>query len=179
MPSVDAFSAKRYYGASAYGGSSPSTSANKKLAPVIKQVFLLYSPATAVPSVDAFSSKRYYGASAYGGYKSLASANKYMAPVNKQVFFFLSPQHCAIGKARFLADPLCGSQIQSALPLCRKAGFSAVKGILRNAITAWAPTGVTSPWQAPINIWHLLTNRCFYFIFCIPHVEGGRGAVLG
>ena len=114
--------------------------------------FSFYHPATAVPSVDAFSSKRYYGASAYGGYKSLASANKKLAPVIKQVFLFLSPQHCAIGKARFLADPLCGSQIQSALPLCRKAGFSAVKGILRNAITARVPTGVTSPWQAPIKI---------------------------
>ena len=42
--------------------------------------------------------------------------------------FIIFPRHCAIGKARFLADPLCGSQIQSALPLCRKAGFSAVKG---------------------------------------------------
>ena len=63
-----------------------------------------------------------------GGSSPSTSANKYMAPVNKQVFFFLSPRHCAIGKARFLADPLCGLQIQSALPLCRKAGFSAVKG---------------------------------------------------
>ena len=96
-------------------------------------MFLLYSPNTAVPSVDAFSAKRYYGASAYGGYKSLASANKYMAPVNKQVFFFLSPQHCAIGKARFLANPLCGLHIQSALPLFRKAGFSEVKGKLNSA----------------------------------------------
>ena len=76
VPSVDAFSAKRYYGASAYGGYKSLASANKKLAPVIKQVFLLYSPNTAVPSVDAFSAKRYYGVYAYGGYKSLASANK-------------------------------------------------------------------------------------------------------
>ena len=46
------------------------------MAPVNKQVFLLYFPDTAVPSVDAFSAKRYYGASAYGGYKSLARVNK-------------------------------------------------------------------------------------------------------
>ena len=78
--------------------------------------------------MKGYSAKRYYGASAYGGYKSLASANKKLAPVIKQVFFFLSPQHCAIDKARFLANPLCGLHIQSALPLCRKAGFSAVKG---------------------------------------------------
>ena len=62
--------AKRYYGLGAYGDCKSLASANKKLAPVIKQVFLLYSPNTAVPSVDAFSAKRYYGASAYGGCKS-------------------------------------------------------------------------------------------------------------
>ena len=54
VPSVDAFSAKRYYGVDAYGGCKTLASANKYMAPVDKQVFLLYSPATALSAKHDF-----------------------------------------------------------------------------------------------------------------------------
>ena len=135
------------------------------MAPVNKQVFFFLSPRHCGSLRGRFFFETLLRRERLRGLQVPGRRQQKLAPVIKQVFFFLSPQHCAIGKARFLAYPLCGSHIQSALPLFRKAGFSEVKGKLNSAkryyglgaYGGYKSLASANKYMAPVD------NRCFYF----------------